>query len=119
MSSRMFEASVRSQDGIAVLDLRGEVNAFAEEVLNAAYTQAAAQSSQAVLFNFTQVNYINSTGIALIVVLLGRARKQQLRLLACGLSEHFVEIFTITRLTDFIQLFPDEAGALTHEMQHK
>jgi anti-sigma B factor antagonist len=35
------------------------------------------------------------------------------RMLACGLSDHYVEIFTITRLTDFVPIFPDEQAALT------
>ena len=34
------------------------------------------------------------------------------RLLASGLSEHYVEIFRITRLADFMSVFPDEASAL-------
>jgi hypothetical protein len=31
------------------------------------------------------------------------------------LSEHYVEIFRITRLADFLQVFPDEASALASE----
>ena len=62
--------------------------------------------------NFTGVDYINSTGIALIVGLLARARKSGRRLLTSGLSSHYVEIFQITRLSDFMSLYPDEATAL-------
>jgi anti-anti-sigma factor len=58
------------------------------------------------------VDYINSTGIALIVGLLARARKSHRRLLACGLSEHYIEIFQITRLADFMTVFPDEKSAV-------
>jgi len=47
--------------------------------------------------------------------LLTRARKANRRLLACGLSEHYVEIFNITRLVDFMNVFPDEVSALAHE----
>ena len=58
------------------------------------------------------MDYINSTGIALIVGLLARARAAKRRLLACGLSEHYVEIFAITRLADFISVLPDEESAI-------
>ena len=34
------------------------------------------------------------------------------RLLAYGLSDHYVEIFNITRLSDFVGVFPDEESAL-------
>jgi anti-sigma B factor antagonist len=112
MTARTLEAIVRGQSGAAIVDLRGEINAFAEDALNAAYAQAESRGSEMILLNFGGVDYINSTGIALIVSLLARARKQHRRLLACGLSEHYVEIFQITRLADFMSVFPDEASAL-------
>lgn len=98
---------------VAIIELHGEINAFAEETLNAAYAEAELQEPQTILLNFADVDYINSTGIALIVSLLARARKSHRRLLASGLSQHYVEIFNITRLADFMSVFPDEASALS------
>lgn len=112
MSGRRFEARVRHQPDAAVLDLRGEIDAAAEVALTAAYEEASASESVTILFNFTGVDYINSTGIALIVGLLARARTARRRLLACGLSEHYVEIFALTRLVDFMPVFADETSAL-------
>ena len=112
MPARNLEANVRHQPAIAIIDLHGEVNALAENVLNTAYVDAESQESAAILLNFSGVDYINSTGIALIVSLLARARKSHRRLLACGLSDHYVEIFQITRLVDFMSVFPDETSAL-------
>jgi anti-anti-sigma factor len=112
MAAKQLEALVRRHDGVAVVDLRGEINASSEEALGAAYAEAEQGDPRAILLNFGQVDYINSTGIALIVGLLAKARGAQRSLLACGLSEHYVEIFQITRLADFMQVFPDEASAL-------
>lgn len=115
MPTNHFEAQVRSQPSVAIIDLHGEINAFAEDTLNAAYAEAEKRGSDMILLNFSDVDYINSTGIALIVGLLARARKTRRRLLACGLSDHYVEIFQITRLVDFMNVFPDEASALKGE----
>ena len=112
MSARSLEAHVRQQPRVAIIDLQGEINAFAEDVLNTAYADAESRESDVILLNFSDVDYINSTGIALIVSLLARARKTRRKLLACGLSQHYVEIFQITRLVDFMSVFPDEASAL-------
>ena len=112
MTARQLEASVRRVGGVAVIDLRGEINATSDAALGAAYAEAEQHDPRSVLLNFGEVDYINSTGIALIVGLLARARGAERRLLACGLSDHYVEIFQITRLADFMQVFPDEAGAL-------
>ena len=112
MDVRHLNVEVRLEDGIAVLDLMGEINGFAEEALNAAYAKAEAQDPRTILLNFEEVDYINSTGIALIVGLLAKARASHKRLLACNLSEYYVEIFNITRLSDFMSIFPDEESAV-------
>ena len=113
MPARMLEARVRHHlPRIAVIELHGEINGFAEETLNAAYEQAEREAPEAILLNFGDVDYINSTGIALIVGLLARARASHTSLRAVGLSAHYVEIFQITRLSDYVELFPDEASAL-------
>ena len=113
MSARTLEAHVRRhRPRVAVVELHGEINAFAEEVLNAAYAEAESEAPEVILLNFSDVDYINSTGIALIVSLLAQARKSHRQLLACGLSDHYVEIFNITRLADFMSVYPDEASAL-------
>ena len=112
MAARTLEARVRQQPRAAIVDLHGEINAVAEEALNAAYTEAERGDPEVILLNFADVDYINSTGIALIVGLLARARAARQRLVVCGLSEHYVEIFTITRLADFMTVYPNEATAL-------
>jgi anti-anti-sigma factor len=112
MPAKSLEAQVRHQPAVAIVDLHGEINAFAEDRLNAAYAEAESRAPELILLNFSDVDYINSTGIALIVSLLARARKAKRRLLACGLSDHYVEIFQITRLVDFMNVFPDEKSAL-------
>ena len=110
---RQFEATVRNGADLAIIDMHGELDGFAEEGLNTAYAEAMSSEPKAVLLNFSDVDYINSTGIALIVGLLAQARKSHRRLLTCGLSEHYQEIFRITRLADFMSMFPDESAALS------
>ncbi len=112
MTYEPFETSVRSQPGAAVIDMRGEINGAADETLNAAYTEAESHDSTDIVLNFNDVDYINSTGIALIVGLLAQARKSHRRLVVYGLSDHYAEIFQITRLADFMNIYPDEATAL-------
>jgi len=90
MAAKSLEAQVRHQPRVAIIDLHGEINAFAEDVLNKAYAEAESRRAEVILLNFSDVDYINSTGIALIVSLLARARKSKRRLLACGLSDHYV-----------------------------
>lgn len=112
MATQPFEAAARRAGELAVIDLRGEINGASDEALNAAYSAAEGLGAPAILLNFSRVEYINSTGIALIVGLLARARKGGRRLLTCNLGPHYTEIFQITRLSDFMQIHPDEQSAL-------
>ena len=115
MDPTRFEATVRREPGtqVAIVDLRGEINALAERELNDAYARAIEPDPARILLNFGEVDYINSTGIALIVGLLARARKEHRAITAWGLSDHYREVFEITRLADFMSIFPDEASAVS------
>lgn len=112
MRTRRFEVAIRQEPAGPVLDLHGDINAEAAESLNAAYEEAARDRPAAIVLNFADATYINSTGIALIVGVLARARQAGIRLVTCGLSEHYEEIFRITRLIDFMTVYPDERSAL-------
>jgi anti-sigma B factor antagonist len=112
MSANLCEAVVRRHDGTSVVDLSGDINRTAEATLNSAYEEAIADNETEILLNFTDVGYINSTGIAVIVGLLARSRKEGRTVSACGLSEHYKAIFEITRLSDFMTIFTDEEAAV-------
>lgn len=115
MEHKTFGANLRPTGGSVIIDLSGDIDAAAEEVLNAAYAQAEAAGADPVLLNFSDVGYINSTGIALIVGLLAQARKRHRQLVTYGLSDHYQEIFRITRLSDFMGMYADEASALQRD----
>jgi anti-anti-sigma factor len=107
-----LNARVQMRNDCAVIDLRGEMDGSAEDTLNSAYAEARAMQPQRVMLNFAGVNYINSTGIALIVGLIAQSRKAGQKLMVAGLSDHYREIFEVTRLSDFMTIVdaaPDAA----------
>lgn len=107
------EVEVRQAPGAAVLALSGEVDASAAEPLAAAYEQAGhTRGEPQIILDFAAVDYINSTGIALIVSVLAKARAEGRTVVASGLSEHYRHIFEITRLSDFIKLYADLESAI-------
>ena len=54
------------------------------------------------MLNFTGLDYMNSGGIGLLVTLLVRAQRQRQRVLAFGLSDHYRQIFELTRLDEAV-----------------
>ena len=96
----------------SVIDIQGEMTAFAEQVLMQAYAEASTPATRAIVLNFNDLEYMNSSGIGLLVTLLIRVNRQKQRLLSFGLSEHYRHIFELTRLSDAIQIYESEAEAL-------
>jgi anti-anti-sigma factor len=112
MTTSEFQTVVRERDGASVIDLTGDLNSSAEDALNEAYARATAGRPDSVVLNFERAAYINSTGIALIVGLLAQARTNGIEVKAFGLSDHYREIFEITRLADFMTIADNEDRAL-------
>jgi anti-sigma B factor antagonist len=113
MSQANVKMTVRKvSDQASVVDIQGEINAFAENALMDAYTQASGDKVRAIILNFSGLEYMNSSGIGLLVTLLIRANRQKQRLLAYGLSEHYRHIFELTRLNEAIAIYDVEPAAL-------
>jgi anti-sigma B factor antagonist len=112
MPTSSCEIEVRDVSGTAVLVVSGDIDRDAESKVSAAYEQAVATDPRRVILDFASTEYINSSGIALIVSVLARARADGRSVAAVGLSDHYREIFEITRLSDFIELYPDVEAAV-------
>ena len=97
---------------ISIIDIQGDVTGFAENILMDAFSQASNGSTRAILLNFSGLDYMNSSGIGLLVTLLIRTQRQKQKLMACGLSAHYEEIFKLTRLNEAIGIYADESAAL-------
>jgi anti-sigma B factor antagonist len=102
----------RVGETIAIVDIKGDVTAACEPVLMSAYEAAGGSSTSRLVLNFGGLDYMNSGGIGMLVTLLVRANRQHQELAAFGLSEHYREIFELTRLDEAITIYDSEQSAL-------
>ncbi len=110
MDERQFGAEITEVPEEIRLRLSGDLNGRADETLASAYARVAALGPRRVSLDFGHVGYINSTGIALVVRLLAEARRDGRVVRAIGLTEHYREIFRITRLSDFMEIVEGDAA---------
>ena len=101
----------RIDERTLVIRVRGDVTAASEGPLMAAYSQAG-EKTRVIVLDFSGLDYMNSGGIGLLVTLLVRANRQKQKLLACGLNDHYKQIFELTRLDEAIGIHDTEAAAL-------
>ena len=98
----------------AVIDICGDVTAASEQPLSIAYDEATTQhSAQTLILNFSGLEYMNSSGIGMLVTLLVRANRQKQKLAAYGLTDHYRQIFSLTRLDEAIGIYDDENTAVS------
>jgi anti-sigma B factor antagonist len=96
----------------SIIDIQGEVSAFAEDTLMEASAEASTPTTRAIILNFSGLEYMNSSGIGLLVTLLIRVNRQKQHLMAFGLSDHYRRIFELTRLNEAIGIYDSEADVL-------
>jgi anti-sigma B factor antagonist len=113
MTEATVQMTVRTPtDRASVIDISGEVTAASEEALMDAYGRASGEHTRWVVLNFSDLEYMNSSGIGLLVTLLVRANRQKQRLLAFGLTDHYRQIFQLTRLDEAISIHGSESEAI-------
>ena len=100
------------QGPASILRIEGDITSGSEADLMAAYGLAAANGPSAVILDFSKLEYMNSGGIGLLVTLLVRAQRGGGRLVATGLSEHYRQIFSLTRLDEAIEIHDGDAAAV-------
>ena len=95
-----------------ILHIAGDITSGSEPDLMKAYIQATDAGATAIVMDFSGLDYMNSGGIGLLVTLLVRCQRAGQRLLATGVSEHYRQILSLTRLDEAIEIHDDEAAAL-------
>ena len=100
-----------TRDGsTAILRIHGEITGGSEPPIMAAYAEA--EGARSIVLDFSHLDYMNSGGIGLLVTLLVRTQRAGQKLLAVGLTEHYRQILSLTRLDEAIAICDDEATAL-------
>jgi anti-anti-sigma factor len=99
--------------GAGEIAISGDVTSASEGPLMDGYARASADGAKIIVLDFSRLDYMNSGGIGLLVTLLVRVQRQDQKLMAVGLSEHYRQIFALTRLDEAIGIHATAADALT------
>lgn len=106
------KASVRKRDTVAIIDMKGEVTSFADETINSLVNTTIEEGFQKIVFNFTNVSYINSSGIAVLIGIVTSLANKGIASQVYGLTPHFKKIFRMIGLTQYVNVLSSEEDAL-------
>ncbi len=110
--SRVDQLTSPAGHAVTVLRFEGDIASTSKEAVLGAYQALPKGTIKQVLLDFTKVDYINSSGIALVIQLLMEAANAGQKVYAFGLSAHFTKVFTMVGITKYAGLFPGQTEAL-------
>lgn len=110
--SKPNEISTRLKGEVSVVDIRGDVTALATQPIEEAYRGVTAAGAKKILLVFAPDCYINSGGIAVLIGVLGEAKRQGQVVGMTGLTPHFQKVFSMVGLTKYAQIHRSEQDAL-------
>jgi anti-sigma B factor antagonist len=99
-----------SGDPITVLRFSGDITSASQPAVMGTY-EGLPDTTRRILLDFSKVEYLNSSGIALVIQMLIAASKHGQTIRSFGLSPHFQKVFTMVGITKYTSLHPDEASA--------
>ena len=109
--SRVDQLTTPAGHDVTVLRFEGDIASTSKDAVLGTYQALPKSTVKLILLDFTKVDYINSSGIALIIQLLIEASNSGQKVYAFGLSAHFTKVFTMVGITKYAQLFANQAEA--------
>lgn len=105
---------VRSEmrGGAAIVSPVGDIDLSRSPTLREALKKAHAARPQRLVVDLSEVDYMDSSGVATLVEALQTARRTDTRMVLCGMKEKVRSIFEIARLDTVFAIAPDVEAAL-------
>ncbi|MES0447438.1 MAG: STAS domain-containing protein, partial [Desulfobacterales bacterium] len=94
-----IDINLEKQGDITIFDIHGDVTSFSDPFFNEAYQNANEQGTSKILLKFYESAYINSGGIAVLIQLLAKTKRNNQKIFITGLSGHFQKIFNMVGIT--------------------
>jgi anti-sigma B factor antagonist len=108
-----LEMNRREEDSVTILDLRGRLVQGPEATaLRERFGELEKEQVKNVILNFKQVDFIDSTGLGMLVAVQSQMEKAGGTVRLLGLSKRGAELMVLTKLSTVFQIFDDEQAAI-------
>jgi|SRR5271155_1663653 len=95
---------------ITVLRFAGDITSTSQAAVLDTY-HGLQENVKRILLDFSKVEYLNSSGIALVIQMMIAASKRGQEIQTFGLTPHFQKVFTMVGITKYTKLHIDEKTA--------
>lgn len=106
--------TISQENAVSIFAIEGRLDAQGIKDLEAAVQHALSEGSKSLLFDFSQLDYINSSGLRILVMAYQQLTTQQGTIAICGTRDYIQEIFDISGYNKIFAMFPDKEQAMAH-----
>jgi anti-anti-sigma factor len=106
------ETRTRRAGNAVIIDLIGDVTDRGQQAIRSAYAEALQSAPERVFLNFGDTEYINTSGIAVLISMVMEAQKTGHKIGLFGMSPHYHKVFTLVRLPLYADMYGGESEAL-------
>lgn len=107
-------SAIRFKNDICIMRLPEEVShEVLHEIEDVVHTSLEEIPSKSLLLSFEDVEYIDSSGIGLVIYFFDYARDLDMTYSLCHLNEYITSLFNKTRLDEVLDIYLTETEALT------
>ena len=96
---------------VVIFRIKGDIDAYSSPSLKDKIVKEIDNGVKRVILNLTNVDYIDSAGLGVLVALLKRIKKEQGVLRIAGLKPNIMKIFQLTRLNQIFDIYNTEEEA--------
>lgn len=108
------KVTIQEVDGVSVIGLNGRIVLGEESwALREAVKGLLAGAKKKVVLNMSNVTYIDSAGLGILVATYVSAKAQGASIRLCALGQKFREVLQITRLLTIFEVYDTPAAAIS------
>jgi anti-sigma B factor antagonist len=107
-----MELVEKTSGDVIILELNGRLDSNTSKLLEDKVMEVLGQGSKKLLMDFADVDYINSTGLRVLLLALQQLKKNQGKLILCSIKDYMKEVFEISGYTEIFPIFSDQSEGL-------
>lgn len=107
-----LEIAVREREGVVILDLSGKLAVGGASTLREKVNDQMAQGRNRIILNLKDVDYIDSTGLGMMVICFTSLQKAAGMMKLEHLNRRNIELLLLTKLSTVFQIFGEEQDAV-------
>jgi anti-sigma B factor antagonist len=107
-----LEIGAHEREGVVILDLNGRLAVGGASLLREKVNEQMAQGHIQIILNLRDVDYIDSTGLGMMVICFTSLQKASGALKLEHLNRRNIELLLLTKLSTVFQIFGEEQDAV-------